>query len=221
MDQLSSVPNRRPLKIRQRAWVHKLARVFVLAGMSPNAMSLTSIGFAGLGAAAYYGSIGAEEAIRALFLIGAAGLIILRLLANVLDGLMAVEEGKKTPAGAIYNELPDRIADSIFLVAAGYAGGSERLGWAAALFAVSTAYVRALGGSLGVQQDFGGPMAKQQRMFTLALGSVLAAIMPSVPVLTFALAIIIFGSAVTVFLRTRRLARSLNGISDVRDQSDD
>ena len=44
------------------------------------------------------------------------------------------------------------------------------LGWAAAVLAVLTAYVRVLGGSLGLTQHFIGPMAKQHRMFTLTLG---------------------------------------------------
>tara|TARA_B100001971_G_scaffold215105_2_gene257632 strand:+ start:3118 stop:3642 length:525 start_codon:yes stop_codon:yes gene_type:complete len=48
--------------------------------------------------------------------------------------------------------VPDRIEDSIFLVAAGYALGtptSITLGWLASLLAACAAYVRVLGGSLG------------------------------------------------------------------------
>ena len=44
------------------------------------------------------------------------------------------------------------------------------------LLAVFTAYVRVLGGSLGLTQHFAGPMAKQHRMFTLTLTTLLAAI---------------------------------------------
>ena len=39
------------------------------------------------------------------------------------------------------------------------------LGWAAAVLALLTAYIRALSGSLGLPQRFLGPMAKQHRMF--------------------------------------------------------
>ena len=42
--------------------------------------------------------------------------------------------------------------------------------------AVFTAYVRLLGGSLGMTQHFIGPMAKQHRMFTLTLVTLLAAV---------------------------------------------
>ena len=50
------------------------------------------------------------------------------------------------------------------------------LGWSAAVAAVFTAYIRVLGGSLGAVQHFIGPMAKQHRMFTLTVGTLLAAV---------------------------------------------
>src|SRR3546814_7009978 len=49
--------------------------------------------------------------------------IVLRLLCNLFDGLVAVEHARKTPTGVLYNEVPDRVADSLFLVALGYAAG--------------------------------------------------------------------------------------------------
>ena len=59
-----------------------------------------------LGALVNGSSTFTEELPRAIFLMNSAGFIQLRLLANLLDGLMAVEEGKKTPAGEIYNQFP-------------------------------------------------------------------------------------------------------------------
>ena len=50
--------------------------------------------------------------------LGAAAGIQLRLGANMLDGLVAVEEGKGAPTGAHYNEAPDRVEDALLLVAA-------------------------------------------------------------------------------------------------------
>ena len=35
-------------------------------------------------------------------------------LANMLDGLLAVEGGQQTKTGELYNEIPDRIADVAF-----------------------------------------------------------------------------------------------------------
>ena len=53
---------------------------------------------------------------------------------------------------------------------------ASTLGWCAAVLAVLTAYVRVLGGSLGVTQHFIGPMAKQHRMFTLTIATLLSAV---------------------------------------------
>ena len=101
--------------------------------------------------------------------IATAACVQLRLLCNLLDGMVAIEGGKSTSTGALFNEIPDRIADPLFLVPLGYAVGYWWLGWLAALLAVLTAYVRVLGGALGQQQDFGGllpkhPCAQHQAM---------------------------------------------------------
>jgi phosphatidylglycerophosphate synthase len=157
-----------------------------------------------------------------LLLLAAAG-IQLRLLCNLLDGMVAIEGGRKTRAGEVFNELPDRIADSVILVSAGYAAvpaagmaWGPALGWGAALLAALTAYVRAFGTSLGTGQDFRGPMAKPQRMAVLTGACVVGALQPwtgfdawSAGVLVVALAAVVAGSAVTVGRRTRRIVAEL------------
>lgn len=207
---MTDSPNRRPLKTRERAWPHTLARFFVRLGMTPNQMSVASVGCAALSAVAYLasGRLGGVL-LSGACLVAAALLIQLRLLANLLDGLMAVEEGKRTATGVIYNELPDRVADAIILVAAGYASGWPALGWLAALLAAITAYVRTFGGSLGFRQDFSGPMAKPHRMFAMTVATVVAALLPGWPILALGLAIVALGAAATVVRRTHRLADML------------
>jgi hypothetical protein len=76
--------------------------------------------------------------------------------------------------------------------------------------AVFTAYVRLLGGSLGVTQHFIGPMAKQHRMFTLTIATLLAAVetvmgMPP-RAMRVGLVMIVAGSIVTACRRTLRIA---------------
>ncbi len=83
--------------------------------------------------------------------------IQLRLLCNLLDGMVAVEGGRGSPVGALYNEFPDRVADTLLIVALGYAAGAGWLGWAGALAAAFTAYVRVFGGRFGQAQDFAVP----------------------------------------------------------------
>jgi phosphatidylglycerophosphate synthase len=205
--------NRRPIKARQQAWAHRLAHVLVGYGMSPNQMSAASVVAAVLGAAAYGLAVTAPPA-RTACLIAAAIFIQLRLLANLLDGLMAIEEGKKTPTGILYNEFPDRIADTFLLAAAGYASGWPDLGWLAAVLAIATAYIRAFGGALGYEQDFSGPMAKQHRMFTLTVGSLIAVFAAWQAVLAATLGVIVLGCAVTLYNRTQRLALHLRNSSN-------
>jgi phosphatidylglycerophosphate synthase len=198
---MPQMANRRPLKSRQTGWASALARLLLRTPLTPNALSMTGIGFAAAGADCFV------LAPRLPWLwLGAAGFIQLRLLANLMDGLLAVEGGRKSPTGALFNEVPDRIEDSVLLVAAGYAAGIAVLGWAAALLAISTAYVRALGGSLGLPQDFCGPMAKQHRMALLALGAVASLVAPVLPAV---LAVICAGAAATATRRLLRQARAL------------
>ncbi len=110
----------------------------------------------------------------------AAVFIQCRLLCNLFDGMVAIEGGKKTNSGELFNDIPDRISDALLLVCAGYAitmiswGGT--LGWCAALLAVMTAYVRTLAASLGAPINFQGPMAKQHRMALMTLACLLTAV---------------------------------------------
>jgi len=141
-----------------------------------------------------------------LLLAGIAG-AQLRLLCNLLDGMVAVEGGLKGKAGDLFNEAPDRYADIVLLVGAGYAAGAPCLGWVASTFAVLTAYIRALGASLGQGQDFCGPMAKPHRMFFLTVGCIGAIFLPAV--LWWALWLIIMGAGITALRRAVRLYRKL------------
>jgi phosphatidylglycerophosphate synthase len=199
--------NRRPLKTRSARWAQRVAGLLVSTNISPDQISLLSIVVAAIGAGALLLGRGPCA------LVACAVCIQLRLACNMLDGMVAVEGGKKSPVGSLYNEIPDRLADSIFIVAVGYAVHIEWLGWCAALLAALTAYIRVLGGSLGFAQDFRGPLAKPHRMFALTLGCLFGAAEQArwgtQYALTLALALIAAGSAVTCATRTRAIAISL------------
>jgi phosphatidylglycerophosphate synthase len=201
------IANRRPLTSRSTAWARFLTDVLIRAGVSANAISLVSIVFAGAGAALLIWSSSAPE------LIAVALCVQLRLLCNLLDGMVAIEGKRQSPVGGLYNEVPDRLADSLFIVALGYAIGTPWLGWFGALAAAVTAYIRVLGGSLGLPQDFRGPMAKPHRMAVLTVACVLGAIEQRVWgsqwALTLAAWIIALGSVVTCGTRLIAIARQL------------
>lgn len=214
--------NRRPLKTRSAGWAGALARALGGAGVSPNAISAASVGFAAIGAALLVLSGRTDAAgTRAVMLVLAAVCVQLRLLANMLDGMVAVEHGLGSPTGPIWNELPDRVADALFLAGAGYgaalAGQADGvwLGWLATVLAVLTAYVRELGRGLDFPADFAGPMAKPHRMFALTVTCLISAAEPLWgwwgEGLVIGLAVIAAGAAWTTARRTRTLARRLKG----------
>src|SRR5262245_3896708 len=192
---------RRPVKTRNTGWATWLAQSLADARVQPNHISLASI---------------AAAAAAGVFLVNgyylsAALFIQLRLLCNLLDGMVAIEGGRRSAVGEIYNDLPDRLSDALILLAAGYAVWwlpyARELGWGASLLAVMTAYVRVLGGACGLPQDFRGPMAKPQRMAVVTAGCILARVDPRA--LALALTVVIAGSMITLVFRVRRMIRKL------------
>ena len=192
---------RRPLKSRSLAWPIRLAAALSTAGVKPNHISVASVAAATLAAAS----------LLTKHYIAAAIFIQLRLLCNLLDGMVAIEGGHRSALGEIYNDLPDRISDALILLGTGYSlswpAHAVELGWAASLLAILTAYVRVLGGACGLEQDFRGPMAKPQRMAILTIAYLLAPFDPRI--LAVALMVVIAGSAITVVARVRAIAGHL------------
>lgn len=208
---------RRPLKTRQAPWANGLAQLLIQWHLSPNSISVASVFFAtGAGAALYFSArfAGGERAL--LLLLAVAG-IQGRLLCNLLDGMVAIEGGRQTKSGEIFNDLPDRVADAVIFICAGYAAREHlfgvELGYIAAALAIFTAYVRMLGGASGLKQSFIGPMAKQHRMATLTIACVLSIaetrFFATGTVLWAALIVINLGCLVTIGRRTARIAREL------------
>jgi phosphatidylglycerophosphate synthase len=200
-------PNRRPLTSRSSSWAIFLANALIRARASPNTISVVSIFFASLGAylLVCIPTVGG--------LLGAAVCVQLRLLCNLLDGMVAIEGKLQSATGALYNEIPDRIADSLIIVALGYAIDESYIGWYGALAAAVTAYIRVLGGALGLKQDFRGPMAKPHRMAVVTAGCILGAIELRLAgshwILTAAAWIVAIGSTITCGTRALAIARQL------------
>ena len=171
--------NRRPISQRSHGWAKWLTGLLVKSGVTPNFISFTSMLWASLAGLCFY-AISQTTSVgdRVLLCLGAALFCQLRLLANMMDGMVAVEAGKASKDGMIWNELPDRFADIAVLVGAGYCVATlgiadASLGWAAAVAAVMTAYVREVGRAAGAPADFSGPMAKPHRMFVMTVAALL------------------------------------------------
>lgn len=213
-------PKRRPLLSRGTAWASALAGRLARAGATPNGISLFGLLLASTGAAALAarGLLAPSPLAASLFLVAGGVGNQLRLLCNLMDGMVAVEHGGGgTAVGELYNELPDRLSDAAVAIGAGYAAsahaGSVELGVALALLSLLCAYIRALGASAGAGQVFEGPFSKPIRGAILSLACVAAAFLVSSghdgQVLRGALALLVLGTALTCVRRTLILASRL------------
>lgn len=211
---MTEVDNRRPISQRERGWAKWATRTLAGSAITPNQISFSSIVFAALGGACFYASSLTGNGIdRVLLLLGAALFCQLRLLANMLDGMVAVEAKRGGPDGPVWNELPDRFADIFILVGAGYAVfhhglADSALGWACAVAAVMTAYVREVVKGAGAPADFSGPMAKPHRMFVMTMAALISTAEPlwhwRGETIYYALWIVLAGSIITLLNRARR-----------------
>lgn len=222
---MSQGTDRRAIPQRSSRWAAKAADILAAAKLTPNQISVGSVLFAAVGAAALIWSAHTDHEVTRSVLLAAAALCIpLRLLLNMLDGMLAVEKGMSSPVGDIYNELPDRISDVLLLGAAGVATAGLVsvgqvdfgliLGFVAALLAVLTAYIRSLGAALGTGNFFDGPLAKPHRMWLLMIGTLAAIAEPWLPwtpgwVLFVTLGVVALGSLLTCMRRLRRISAVL------------
>ncbi|MEQ1859067.1 MAG: CDP-alcohol phosphatidyltransferase family protein [Chthoniobacteraceae bacterium] len=198
--------SRRPLTSRDTRWAKALSGALARRGVTPNAISVAGMIFASIGALGLAATPCGCVPWTLGMVLGVAG-AQLRLLCNLLDGMVAIEGGLKGKAGDLFNEAPDRLADIVLLVGAGYAAGAPWLGWMAASAAVLTAYVRAFGASVGQGQDFCGPLAKPHRMFFFSVGCLGAIAHP--PALAWSLWLVAIGAFFTAARRVVRLYRKL------------
>lgn len=212
---MEEVTGRRPIKARGKRWASFLATTCRKVGLQPNAISLLSVFFAAISAWALLKAPESSVAMSTFWFVIAAVCVQLRLLCNLLDGMVAIEGGLRTPNGELYNELPDRVADVVILLGAGYAVSvtewAVELAWLASVFAVSTAYVRALGMSVGAPAAFHGPMAKPHRMALMTATFLVCAVTHgqgfSGDVMRAALAVLCVGCVVTLVRRTLAISR--------------
>ncbi|MBL0739977.1 CDP-alcohol phosphatidyltransferase family protein [Chryseolinea lacunae] len=197
--------SRRPIASRDSGWAKQTAAFLAKQGLSPNVISVLSIAFALVSLVAFYldyRGVGLHFVNMLLAVAGIQG----RLIMNLLDGMVAVEHNKKSAVGGIFNEVPDRITDTLIIFGVGLlakhmAYGMDLAYWAIAL-SIATAYIRTLGASLHCGHFFIGPMAKQHRMALITVGCVVGIWYG--PVFYYLLMVMNVGLIITCY---RRLAK--------------
>ncbi|MDV6032501.1 MAG: CDP-alcohol phosphatidyltransferase family protein [Phycisphaera sp. RhM] len=218
---MNDLEGRRPLKTRSWRVFQYAAERLAQTRVTPNMISTSSVVFGIIAGLALAGtSIAGSSGVLAVLYLAAAGCMQLRLIANLLDGMVAVEGGKASAVGVLYNEVPDRISDVAILIGAGYSLASRaELGLVAAVVAVFVAYIRAIGSSAGAGEVFAGPMAKPQRMALMTFGCVLCALFSltssglsgrwQAPVMGAVLGLIIVGGVITSVRRLMIISETL------------
>ena len=203
---------RRPIAARESGMMQRLAAWLIARRASANGISLLGMAAALLAGLCFALVRPLPAAAWAWWLLGAA-LVQLRLLANLLDGMVAIGRGAASALGELFNEVPDRVSDTAVLLGLGWGAGNLELGLGAALAAMSTAYIRAVGSAAGAPSDFRGPLAKPQRMALVTIGALLCAALPAAwaaPIPAVVLWTVLLGALLTTARRLRGIARNLN-----------
>jgi phosphatidylglycerophosphate synthase len=204
--------DRRPLKVRSAKFAQKFSSYLCKKNITPNQISILSVVFSVFAATSFYAYGNILTSYRWVFIVAAALFIQCRLLCNLFDGMVAVEGGKSTASGELFNDFPDRLADPLIIASLYYTcsfyNHSLELAWLAASLSLLTAYTRVLISSTGAPSDFRGPMAKQHRMALITVACVIMCFedlfCQSGTIMFVALAVISVGCVFTVFRRLRK-----------------
>src|SRR5713101_1016228 len=154
-------------------WQQRLAGLenrLVKWRIHPDLVTLAGVGCAGL-----MGLALAASARWPLLVLAVVPLAIGRLAANALDGLVARRTGLARPWGEVYNECSDRISD--ILVFAGLAFNSHviaSLAWGVLVLILFNSYLGTVAKAAGGKRQFGGFLAKADRMIYIAIFSLVA-----------------------------------------------
>lgn len=200
---------RRYLKSREYKLAHLVASFVYKLGIRPNQISLFSIIAAIMAAVTFVWISSPYKWLLAVFFIQ------LRLICNMLDGMVAIEFGITSKLGDLYNEIPDRISDFIIIIGFTFSlpeisTSLILLGYTAALLSIFSAYIRVLFTSLGCKPDYTGPMAKQHRMFLVSLSCVLYFIFLFDNIIYWSLIILNIGLILTVIIRIKNGVKYIN-----------
>jgi phosphatidylglycerophosphate synthase len=168
--------NRRDVSSRNTKFAKRAAFWIANRNISPNTISVFSIVFSLFTLISFYldsVSYLNHQVAMILAIVGIQG----RLIMNLLDGMVAIEFNKKSLVGGLYNEVPDRISDTLIIFGSGllvakYQFGMD-LAYLAIILSAFTAYIRTLGASLNCPHFFSGPMAKQHRMALISISCVI------------------------------------------------
>ncbi len=159
--------SRRPIADTFRKTADLAVRFCVKAGISPDAVSYSSIV-----AALIAGILFWQSSRFPIFLLVAPLFCFMRLWLNMLDGMVAIASGTASKRGEIVNEVPDRVSDILIFAGVAHSGYcNPTIMYWAAILAVMTAYIGVTGQAVAGRREYAGLMSKPWRMVWLAVGA--------------------------------------------------
>ena len=192
---------------RRPQFLRRLTVLMMRIGLTSESIAYLGMGLGILGGVAFM--ITGETSHPRIAWGAGAALCLFRALAIRLDLLLQPNSMRQSREEEFYNELPERVSDSLTVIGFGFAvDSSPWLGLAAALSAILSAYVRSFASArLGGRRPGGLVlMTRSQRLLLLSAASILMileiphpAVGAEIPRLT--LSLVIAGCIFTVFLR--------------------
>lgn len=185
--------------------LHGLENWLVNHQIHPDFVTLAGVACAGL-----LGGALAWSSALPLLTIAVAPLAIGRLAANALDGLVARRSGLARPWGEVFNEFSDRLSDTAIFV--GLALNSHVCGPLAVgvlLLTLLNSYLGIVAKAAGGKRQFGGLLAKADRMIYLALFSLIV-LFAGAAAWNWLLLIFVVALLVTIVQRYRWVYADLN-----------
>ena len=177
--------------------VRPLVDWLVARGISADAVTFSAVPVAALGGIC----LALSDSFSALLLLVPVFAAI-RLILNLLDGLVARRTGTTHAMGELLNELGDRVSDVLFIGGLAFvAAVGPMLALGAVAAALLASYTGVVARALGVPRQYGGVMSKPGRMITLSIAAPLALIVAEPWPLLAAALIILVGSLLTMAQR--------------------
>ena len=153
------------MKSLGREIVHPLVRP--LFSVHPNTITWVSLLFAVAAALCLYSAdLGWVLLLTPVF-------ITLRMMCNLLDGMVAIERAMTSPQGEALQDTVDRLADSCMVLGAAFSPiGDLRLGIVAITLMLISSYVGIQKKAVGGSREYGGILGKGDRFLLFSIASV-------------------------------------------------
>ena len=184
-------------KSQWQTWLQPVERFCEQRRVHPDLFTYGALGLAGLAGLAL-AHAGADHAW--LWLVPPC--LLLRLVLNLMDGLVARALGLADPWGEVKNEFGDRVADALVFLGLGWGGYAHPFLVTLSLALVlCVSYLGMLGKAVGGRRVYAGVFGKGDRMLSLALFTVYPLVSGQLAGYDWYLVLAVVASCITIVQR--------------------